>query len=120
MSEPKYTGTEVELYTKQFGQRLEALTGRIGRCVSRDLDQTSLLDTTKLKMIGSIIEFARSNWEALPPAHRDPVRLYEWEIRHDSTSVQVFTSVGSFKFQKPGHEVYAGHDPFWFRSRRHP
>lgn len=118
MSEPTITASE--MHQKRFQLLIEDLTGRVGRCVTRDLDQISLLDPVKLRMVGALTEYVRKHWAELPQQFEDAIRKVQWEIRGNAYDhVLVMTSVGAFKFPKEGHEAYA-HDPFWFRSRRHP
>ncbi|MND14800.1 hypothetical protein D3C81_226210 [compost metagenome] len=117
MSQANNTATEVAVHQKRFQQLIEDLTGRIGRCVTRDLDKASLLDTTKLRMIGALTEYARKYWEVLPKSHEDKTRLVQWEIHPAHDKIRVLTSVGAFVMVKEGHEVF-DHDPHWFRQRR--
>ena len=117
MTEPQYSASE--LHQKRFQSLIEDLTGRVGRCVTRDLDQISLLDRTKLRMVGAITEYANKHWAELPVHFEDAARKVQWEIRGNAYDhVLVMTSVGAFKFPKAGHEHYA-HDPHWYRQRRH-
>ncbi len=104
------------LHTVRFKKLIEDLTGRVGRCNSRDLDRASLLDPVKLKMIGAIQEYARKHATELPQSYKDDVRLVSWEIQDKTNCIEVFTSVGSFVLYKPGYENIV-HDPNWHKHR---
>jgi hypothetical protein len=107
-----------QLHTVRFKKLIEDLTGRVGRCISRDLDQASLLDPIKLKMIGAIQEYARQHAASLPAQYLDETRLVSWEIQDKYNCTEVFTSVGKFVLYKQGHENIV-HDPNWYKFRRH-
>jgi hypothetical protein len=106
---------------KQFEALIVVLTGRIGRCPTRNLDTVSLLDPVKLKATGAIMEYGRKHHASLGASYENTTSKVEWSIdARDPAAIKVQTSVGFFEFATAGHEPYAGHDPFWFRSRRHP
>lgn len=104
------------LHTARFKKLIEDLTGRVGRCETRDLDRASLLDTVKLKMIGAIQEYARKHAAELPQTYKDDVRLVSWEIHDKTNCIEVFTSVGGFVLYKAGYEKIV-HDPNWHKHR---
>lgn len=104
------------LHTARFKKLIEDLTGRVGRCETRDLDRASLLDTVKLKMIGTIQEYARKHAAELPQTYKDDVRLVSWEIHDKTNCIEVFTSVGGFVLYKAGYEKIV-HDPNWHKHR---
>ncbi|MCO6704892.1 hypothetical protein [Streptomyces sp. CHB9.2] len=104
------------LHQKRFQKLIEDLTGRVGRCLSRDLDQASLLDPVKTKMIGAIQEYARKHALDLPQQFKDETRLVTWEIQNLTNCYKVFTSVGHFVLYKEGYENIV-HDPNWHKHR---
>lgn len=108
-----------ELHQKRFQKLIEDLTGRVGRCASRDLDQASLLDPVKLRMIGAIQEYVRKNVAELPKTYQDATRLVTWEINDKVNCIEVTTSVGYCVLYKEGYEKIV-HDPNWYKFRRHP
>jgi hypothetical protein len=107
MSEYKeYTATELMMHKLAFQQHIEALTARIGRCETRDLEKVSLLDNVKLKLTGTLMEYARKHYQALDVEFEDTVRKVSWGINvRDRSAIRMSTSVGYFTFAAPGHEV---------------
>lgn len=101
------------VHTTTFHNLISSLTGRVGRCDTRDLDQTSLLDTVKLKAVGAIMEYARKHHEDLPTEYSHPVSKVSWKINaRDSRNIVVHTSAGFFVFGT------ATHDPKALKNQR--
>lgn len=93
-------------HTTTLHNLISTLTGRVGRCSERDLDQTSLLDTVKLKAVGAIMECVRKHFQSLPTEYACKVSKVSWSIdARDLSNVKVCTSVGLFKFAAEGHDV---------------
>jgi hypothetical protein len=107
MSEYKeYTASELMLHKLEFQKHIEALTGRIGRCETRDLEKVSLLDNVKLRLTGALMEYARKHYQALEVNFEDTVRKVAWSINlRDRSAIVMTTSVGYFTFAAPGYEV---------------
>ena len=103
----------------QFATLIAALTSRVGRCETRDLDQTSLSDTAKLKAVGAIMEHARKHYASLPNTFTHPISKVTWEIdARDPRSITVATSVGHFKFAAEGEDVRcAKSQPYYYYGR---
>jgi hypothetical protein len=107
-------------HQKRFQELIEDLTGRIGRCETRDLEQVSLLDPIKTRMVGNIMEYARKHWEALAPSYEDKVRKVSWNIEpRDKSAIVLSSSVGRFTFAAAGHEVIQLKDSPYFNFSRH-